>query len=537
MKISRLSIAVLLMLALLLSLPLTTVASTTSVSADYGANRKFIAAIKPPEWGSIPISNRAELAAMELYGSYHLVADIDLSDGAWVPIGILNNHFSGTFDGQGHVIHGLTINESYDDNSNRIPEFGLFGYAASNISYRQDDAVIKNLGLEDINISVTTTISRPSLGSDTYVGGISGAGGIISNCYVTGKISLSSIYEDVHDVKVYAGGISGANSNINNCYSVVSIYASATRDNSTISSRSAFSYTGGIVGYNGAGFSIENSYSVSSITAESMNRRSGEHAAYAGGICGYLEGNSTVRNSYWNIDNMQMVNGSIRSNDDKKGIGYGVGQTKGLTTEQMKQQSSYNNWDFTSDWAFKPGVNDDYPILRAFHEFPSSWAEVSVNAAITANLVPRTLQSKYTQVITRAEFCALAVALYENIKGEITERSIFTDTNDVNVQKAAYIGVVSGVGDNKFDPNGTLTREQAAVMLARLTDAIGKPFTIQAPTFADNGNISSWAVDGVGQVQAAGIMSGMGDNRFAPQDPYTREQSIITIMRVFNVVK
>lgn len=169
-------------------------------------------------------------------------------------------------------------------------------------------------------------------------------------------------------------------------------------------------------------------------------------------------------------------------------------------------------------------------------EKPSSWAEEQVNQAIAKRLVPKSLQSKYTQAITRSEFCALAVALYENIKGEITGLVTFNDTKDINVQKAAFINVVSGVGNNRFDPDTSLTREQAAVMLSRLSDAIGKPFPKQTTTFADNTKISSWAIEGVGRVQKAEIMSGVGNNRFAPQDPYTREQSIITIMRTFTRV-
>ena len=171
-------------------------------------------------------------------------------------------------------------------------------------------------------------------------------------------------------------------------------------------------------------------------------------------------------------------------------------------------------------------------------EQPSSWAVEQVNAAIAANLVPTSLQSKYTQATTRAEFCALAVALYENVTGKtITERKTFDDTKDVNVEKMAAVGVVSGVGDNKFAPDDKLTREQAAVMLARLADAIGKPLTASAATFSDNAYISSWAIAEVGQIQAAGIMGGVGNNTFAPKDPYTREQSIITIMRLYDVVK
>ena len=168
---------------------------------------------------------------------------------------------------------------------------------------------------------------------------------------------------------------------------------------------------------------------------------------------------------------------------------------------------------------------------------PSLWAENLVSAAIAAGLVPRNLQFAYTQAITRAEFSALAVALYEVMAEEITGRLTFSDSDDVNVQKAAYIEVVEGVGDNRFDPDSSLTREQAAVMLARLAVALERPFPDSAPTFADNDSVSYWAVEGVGRTQAAGIMTGVGDNRFAPQGPYTREQSIVTIMRVFDSIR
>lgn len=171
-------------------------------------------------------------------------------------------------------------------------------------------------------------------------------------------------------------------------------------------------------------------------------------------------------------------------------------------------------------------------------EQPSSWAAEQVNAAIAAGIVPESLRSQYTQATTRAEFCALAVGLYETVKGsEITERATFSDTDDVNVQKMAALGVVSGVGNGKFDPNGTLTREQAAAMLARLAEAVGKPLTAQAPTFADSAAISAWASGAVGQVQGSGVMSGVGGNNFAPQDSYTREQSISTMLRLYELVK
>jgi len=167
-------------------------------------------------------------------------------------------------------------------------------------------------------------------------------------------------------------------------------------------------------------------------------------------------------------------------------------------------------------------------------EQPSSWALGQVNEAIAARIVPLSLQSRYTQTITRAEFSALGVALYENLKGEITERITFVDTNDVNVEKMAAVGVVSGVGNNSFAPNDTLTREQAAVMLSNLARVLDHPLTPSPPDFTDNTLISPWAYEFVGKVQRARIMSGVGDGKFDPWGAYTREQSIVTILRLSN---
>jgi len=172
------------------------------------------------------------------------------------------------------------------------------------------------------------------------------------------------------------------------------------------------------------------------------------------------------------------------------------------------------------------------PVLAA----PSDWAEEYVQEAIELGIVPSTLQSNFYRPTTRAEFAALAVALYENQRGTITGRESFIDTNSIAVGKAAYIGIVQGVGDNRFNPYGVLTREQAAVLVARLADALGQPLPEQAPTFADNNQISDWALVGVGQAQAATIMGGVGDNRFDPRGSYTREQSIVTMMRLYNLI-
>jgi len=170
-------------------------------------------------------------------------------------------------------------------------------------------------------------------------------------------------------------------------------------------------------------------------------------------------------------------------------------------------------------------------------DVPSSWAIADVNTAISKGIVPANLQSKYAHAITRAEFASLAVALYEfHMHTVIIGRVNFSDTSDVSVEKAAAIGVVNGIGNNMFNPNGTLSRQQAATMLARLAEVMNSPLPKHTSSFADSRSVASWAAEAVGQMQASGIMGGVGNNMFSPTGTYTRQESIVTILRLLNHV-
>ena len=166
---------------------------------------------------------------------------------------------------------------------------------------------------------------------------------------------------------------------------------------------------------------------------------------------------------------------------------------------------------------------------------PSAWAKSDVVQAIQLGLVPEPLQNNYTKPATRLEFCAIAVQVYEKATGSaITASKQFDDTNDLNVAKMAGLNIVSGMGNNKFAPHEQITREQAAVILTNLLQALNSPPVNQAPTFADQNRISPWAISAVGNVQAQGIMNGVGNNQFSPRGLYTREQSIATLLRIYN---
>jgi hypothetical protein len=112
-------------------------------------------------------------------------------------------------------------------------------------------------------------------------------------------------------------------------------------------------------------------------------------------------------------------------------------------------------------------------------------------------------------------------------------------TQNAAVVKMSYIGVVTGYSDGTFKPNNDISRQEAAVMLSRFMNALGYNRPIIAPNFKDIRAIADWARDHVGKVQSAGIMNGVenekGEINFVPNGKYTREQAIVTMVRLWDL--
>lgn len=178
---------------------------------------------------------------------------------------------------------------------------------------------------------------------------------------------------------------------------------------------------------------------------------------------------------------------------------------------------------------------------------PSQWAQDEVERAIKDGLVPQSLQVNYQTYITREEFCELLGQMLEKRYHceleDLVERfdgaeTAFSDTENEVVQAIASLGIVSGRGDGIFDPEGRITRQEAAVMLANTvkmfgTDKIGTA----VGRFYDQDSIAAWALNGVTTVSQLGIMSHTGNYEFSPLGTYSREQAIVTVLRVYDLLK
>lgn len=170
------------------------------------------------------------------------------------------------------------------------------------------------------------------------------------------------------------------------------------------------------------------------------------------------------------------------------------------------------------------------------NDIPSDWAQDIVAEAISIGIVPYTLQGRYREAISRQEFCQLVMQTLKNISPELVGNisdcpSPFTDVDDGAVTLAKQLNIVEGVGDGRFDPFRSISRQEAAVMLGRLVTVLDLYIDKPAKDFSDSEFIAVWAVDGVQKVTALGIMEGTG-GAFDPFGTYTVEQAIITVERI-----
>ena len=183
----------------------------------------------------------------------------------------------------------------------------------------------------------------------------------------------------------------------------------------------------------------------------------------------------------------------------------------------------------------------------------SSWARDGITAAVGKGFVPSDIQGSYTNVITRQEFCRLAVKWLEyatgkNIDTLLTEKGLsrnpnaFDDTKDEYILAAYALGITSGTtaptatAPGKFTPDGQFSREQAATMVRNTVKAYGADVSgCPDAGYTDIGSAANWAVDSINFCYANKIMTGTNTNplTYSPQAAYTREQSIIT----FNNIK
>lgn len=169
----------------------------------------------------------------------------------------------------------------------------------------------------------------------------------------------------------------------------------------------------------------------------------------------------------------------------------------------------------------------------------SDWADESLRSAEANNIMPYVIKiSDVSMPVTRAEFAAVAVRLYDAMSdtdAEAASYNPFTDTADRDVLKAYAAGITTGVTDTTFEPDSHISREQAATMLARVYSLVEnrEPVPEYSHLFNDDEEISDYAKASVYFMSENMIISGIGDNMFGPADTASREQAVVIAERMF----
>ena len=305
--------------------------TSVSVKQKKSDNPKFEAG-NGTETDPYIIATAAQLDEVRNFPSacFELSKDIDLSSylnpnsSGWTPIEV----FAGKFDGKKHTIKGLWISLS------SIGNVGLF----ANIQGSSDN---KRASVSNLFVN----ISKKGITGGSSVGGICGSlsYGNIENCMVTGDISG---YQ-------YVGGIVGRNND--NYYSSSIISQCASSGNITATK----GYVGGIFGYYDGSCSIKNCYSIANVKTEGSYSSSVYGIGYSAENC-YFAGTISDTGDVYPIG---VYNTNSYYDSEKTKIS---GKPGALTTKQMKQQASFQGWDFDNIWTIQEGV--DYPKLRSLQK-------------------------------------------------------------------------------------------------------------------------------------------------------------------------
>lgn len=236
------------------------------------------------------------------------------------------------------------------------------------------------------------------------------------------------------------------------------------------------------------------------------------------------------------------------------------------------------------------------PLDTISEEVISAWAKPEVENAIETGFVPLSFRDNYKRNITRGEFAKLAMFflsvqygypgvpivklwspaepndneyfsrefmnaycysrkdrngnsfadinvgeayVYNNNREILLDVTPFSDVNeniDLGfIERAYHLGIVNGISETEFKPDGEITRQEAAAMLMRVYKNYTQMEKISGEfKFSDDKDIAEWAQEDVYSINSLGIMQGVGENIFDPLNGYTVEQAIITFWRLYD---
>ena len=164
----------------------------------------------------------------------------------------------------------------------------------------------------------------------------------------------------------------------------------------------------------------------------------------------------------------------------------------------------------------------------------SAWYYDAVAYAYENGLMDGTSATTFAPAMNTTR--AMLATLIYRMAGEptVTGSASFTDVTagqwyTDGITWASQQGVVQGIGNGRFDPDGAITREQLAVMLYRYAD--GETASADMSRFQDSASISDWALEAMNWAVAQGILSGNDQGLLNPGSIASRAEVATMLMR------
>lgn len=250
--------------------------------------------------------------------------------------------FNGTFDGQGHVIYGMYVERG-----------GLPSLEIGGLFYRVgENATIKNVGIEASVLNLQEQNPEGQTNGERW--------------YYWGDGNYW-----IEKVAMLADWIS-SNATVSQCYTQGAIYMPTNSDEATA-----------LLGQSPS--SLSDCYSRVDIWQKGNSANVGYFTNPANMTNCYNAGK--VKDGIWGYGLSKSLSSFYYDNELVVGEGYSKVTERGRTTAEMKQQSTYEGWDFETVWGISASINDGYPFLRVFYPDFKEDAVLTTAPAAVAGLV------------------------------------------------------------------------------------------------------------------------------------------------------
>lgn len=194
---------------------------------------------------------------------------------------------------------------------------------------------------------------------------------------------------------------------------------------------------------------------------------------------------------------------------------------------------------------FKPTYLSKYTVAyvsTSFKDVTQDWAKDAISALGARGIVKGVGDGEFNPngQVTRAEFITMLMNMFE-----LSDERATTSFSDVkqgewyhgNIATAQKLGIVNGKPNGRFGVHENITREDMAVMVYKAIQI--KQLALasgEATAFKDEANIASYAKQAVKTIQGAGIINGVGNDEFAPKKNASRAEAAVMIYNLLGLM-